>query len=138
MPRIGHEDWGSTSDPEKSCLKQPDGEEESQGEEGCAGVTQTRRQVGIASGLYYTSTWGGGGVEVGVMFISPQGLSGWLEDPLSSHWCHLPGQHQVLVSGNWPLAQSQEEAFCFPDSCTTPTAPSPACSPIPGTWIFIS
>lgn len=80
----------------------------------------------------------GGGVEVGVMFISPQGLSGWLEDPLSSHRCHLPGPHQVLVSGNWPLAQSQEEAFCFPDSCTTPTAPSPACSPLPGTWSFIS
>lgn len=44
-------------DPEKSCLKQPVGKEESQREEGCASVAQTRRQVGIASGQF---TLGGG------------------------------------------------------------------------------
>lgn len=57
------------------------------------------------------------GVRVGVLFISPGRLNSWLEAPLTSNWYHLPGWHQVLVSGNCPQAQSQEETFCFPDSC---------------------
>ena len=43
--------------------------------------------------------------------------------PYSSNWCRLPGQHPVLVSGNWPLAQNQEEVFVFHVLSSPPLAP---------------
>ena len=49
--------------------------------------------------------------------------------PYSSNLCHLPGHHPVLVSGNWPLAQNQEEVFCFPCSFTNTPAPEFCLSP---------
>lgn len=117
------------SDPEKSCLKQPHGEEESQGEEGFVRVTQTRRQVGITSGLYYTSTWGGGGSGGDVYFPSgPQWLVGGptLITPVPPAW-------PASGSGLWQLAPGTEPGGSFlfsrflhhphcSESCLLPTS----------------
>lgn len=66
---------------------------------------------------------------MGVLFISPQALNCWLEAPLLSNWCHLPGQHQVLISVNWPLPQSQAEKSSVFQILAPPTTALGSCLP---------
>lgn len=108
---------GFHSDPEKSCLEQPD-EEEAQ-REGCAGGHQ-EKQAGTASGAY----------TLGVTFPPPPGPERLDGGPNLLNWCHLPSWHQFLVSGNWPLCRAwgKFSVFRIPVSTLTlcPSCPPPS------------